>query len=499
MTIPADASLRDLVDIEQLLDIEDEARDCPSHIGLGLKARLVISDTFALALGWSMGLLIPGFLMRESAVLLLGNATWALAGAAVSLAAIRTQQLYKARTCSIRTIEIQRLMRACGVGGAGVFFLAQALEQNVSVERITIASCIAFAALVAARSAYRSYLRGARRGGRHARRVVMIGNNEEAQDLLRVTQDHPEAGIVVVGALAHDALTSNVPIPHLGGPADALDVISKIGATGAIIVASSLPAAQLNPLVRRLLDAGIHVDVATGLRGIAHHRIRPTPLAHEPLLYLERLELSRWQLWTKRVLDVTVAVVALALAAPLIAVAAAAIRLQDGGPVLFRQERVGMQGRLFRVLKLRTMVLDAEASFDAVREHNERQDSPLFKMESDPRVTTVGRFLRATSIDELPQLVNVLRGQMSLVGPRPALPAEVQAFDEEHGARSMVRPGITGLWQVEARDNPAFGPYRRLDLFYIENWSMAFDLSILVATAAAVLGRGLRTLRSGRR
>lgn len=463
--------------------------------GVGLKARLVISDVLALGIGWSMGLLIPGLFMRESADLLLGNAKWAIVGIVVSVGAVRMQQLYRARVCTVRTIEIQRLMRACALGGLGVFFLAQSLEQNVSVERMIIASCIAFIALVASRSGYRSQLRAARRSGRHMRSMVMIGNNEEAADLAQVTQDHPETGFRIVGVLANSAEDTRVALPHLGAPADALDAIHQAGATGAIVVASSLPAAQLNPLVRRLLDAGVHVHVASGLRGIAHHRIRPTPLAHEPLLYLEQSDLSRWQLAVKRVADVIIAAVALLVALPVLAVTAAAIWLEDRGPVLFRQERVGLHGKRFTVLKLRSMIAGAEDRLGDVEQLNEREDSPLFKAERDPRVTRVGRFIRASSIDELPQLLNVLHGTMSLVGPRPALPMEAEEFDAELASRTQVRPGITGLWQVEARDNPAFGPYRRLDLFYIENWSIGFDLSILVATAGSVLARGMKLPR----
>ena len=496
MTTPPGAAVVDAASFDALLD--DAARGAvrSESPGLGLKARLVLSDILALTLGWSVGLLVPGMVMRESAALLAGNAQWAIVGVAVSLAAVRLQQLYRSRVCAIRTIEIQRAMRACALGGLGVFFLAQTLEQNVSFERMIIASCIAFGALVAGRSGYRSHLRAARRSGRHVRPMVLIGNNDEAAEILQIISDHPEAGFKAVGVLANDADATQVSLPHLGAPADAIEAIAAVGATGAIVVASSLPAAQLNPLVRRLLDAGVHVHVASGLRGIAHHRIRPTPLAHEPLLYLEQFELSRWQLAAKRALDVAVAALAVLVTAPILAVAAGAIWLEDRGPILFRQSRVGLNGEVFSVLKLRSMVVDAEARLDDVAALNEREIGPLFKATRDPRVTRVGRLLRASSVDELPQLFNVLQGTMSLVGPRPALPSEVETFDTEMRARTLVRPGITGLWQVEARDNPAFGPYRRLDLFYIENWSIGFDLSILVATSAAVVARAASLLRS---
>lgn len=496
MTTPSTDRLTELVDVDEFLDAVGH-RDIPatSAAGGGLKARLVISDVAALVIGWSMGLLIPGVLMQESSALLLGNARWAIVGTVVSLLAMRTQQLYRARVCTIRTIEIHRLMRGCAMGGLGVFFLAQTLEQNVSFERMIIASCAAFVALVATRSMYRSYLRAARRAGRHLRDMVLVGDNEEAADIWRLCLEHPEAGFRLVGVLSKGAPSAQFPLPHLGQPADAVEAVRRMGATGAVVVATAIPSPQLNPLVRRLLDADIHVHVASGLRGIAYHRIRPTPLAHEPLLYLEQSALSRWQLGAKRALDVVAAAIGLAAASPVLLVAGLAVWLEDRGPVLFRQQRVGLHGRQFTVLKLRSMNVGAEQRSAEVAALNERNEgSPLFKAQKDPRVTRVGHFLRATSIDELPQLLNVLNGTMSLVGPRPALPEEAEAFDAELSARTQVRPGITGLWQVEARDNPAFGPYRRLDLFYIENWSVAFDLSILVATAAAVVGRTGRIL-----
>jgi lipopolysaccharide/colanic/teichoic acid biosynthesis glycosyltransferase len=166
--------------------------------------------------------------------------------------------------------------------------------------------------------------------------------------------------------------------------------------------------------------------------------------------------------------------------------------------VLFKQKRVGKGGELFSMLKFRSMVTDAEARLADLTTDNERV-GPLFKLEGDPRVTRIGRFIRATSLDELPQLLNVLRGDMSVVGPRPALPAEVAQFDNRLLDRLQMPPGITGLWQVEARDNPHFGAYRRLDLFYVDNWSLNLDLVILVATIEQVLSKAVRSLFGRRR
>jgi lipopolysaccharide/colanic/teichoic acid biosynthesis glycosyltransferase len=196
----------------------------------------------------------------------------------------------------------------------------------------------------------------------------------------------------------------------------------------------------------------------------------------------------------KRAIDVAGALAGLVLASPLLVVAAVLVRRHDGGPVLFRQRRVGRQGQTFTMVKLRTMVVDAEARRPAI-EHENRRSGPMFKHEADPRVTRPGRFLRAASIDELPQLWNVLRGDMSLVGPRPALPSEAALFGEALNRRHTVRPGITGLWQVEARDSERFEDLERHDLFYVENWSVLLDLALLVRTVGGVVRRTWRFLR----
>jgi lipopolysaccharide/colanic/teichoic acid biosynthesis glycosyltransferase len=186
-----------------------------------------------------------------------------------------------------------------------------------------------------------------------------------------------------------------------------------------------------------------------------------------------------------------IAPLVLLLAAPVLAVSAVLIKVHDRGPVFFRQQRVGRDGRPFLLFKLRTMSVDAEERRAALLANNDRK-GPLFKVADDPRVTRIGKILRATSIDELPQLVNVILGQMTLVGPRPALPDEVAQFDEELLERHRMTPGITGMWQVEARDDPSFESYRMFDMYYVENWSLSLDLAIIFGTATSVIMRAVR-------
>jgi exopolysaccharide biosynthesis polyprenyl glycosylphosphotransferase len=329
--------------------------------------------------------------------------------------------------------------------------------------------------------------------------VVLIGGNDEAGSLEELLQVHPELGYRVLGVVASpDHMVSSLAdrVPWLGDLDEAIQVVKRTGVTDVVIASTAVPYRDLQRLARQLPAAGVEVQLSAGIRGVAHRRLRWQSLAHEPVLTLEPCQPAGWQAGAKRALDLVVASLCLVLVSPLLAVAALAVKLQDGGPVLFAHDRVGRHGRGFQVFKLRTMVPGAEGRLADVRRLNERRDGPLFKVGADPRVTRVGRFLRDTSIDELPQLINVLRGEMSLVGPRPALASEAAQFDEElRSQRLSVRPGITGLWQIEARDNPAFGAYRRLDLFYVDNWSIGLDLMILWATLGRVMGRGVRTLR----
>jgi lipopolysaccharide/colanic/teichoic acid biosynthesis glycosyltransferase len=196
----------------------------------------------------------------------------------------------------------------------------------------------------------------------------------------------------------------------------------------------------------------------------------------------------------KRLFDVLGATAILLLVLPVIAAVALLVLVTDGRPILFRQERVGRRGQRFTILKFRTMVRDAERMLDDLQNHNERR-GPLFKMTHDPRVTRIGRFLRDSSLDELPQLLNVIRGDMSLVGPRPALPLETLEFRFEHLlARQQVRPGITGLWQISARDEAGFEAYERFDRIYVEQIGLRLDLTILLRTVPAVLGGALRRM-----
>ena len=411
---------------------------------------------------------------------------------AATICAIGVQRLYLARVCGVRAIEIARLGRAAAFSVVAAYLGERVLGLSIPGWRLAFGTAVSFVLLANFRSGFDWWLKTSRAQGRFSRPVVIVGANEEGVELYRLLHTHLELGFNIVGVVGRleEAQRWGNGVPWLGEVDATVAAVRAADATGVIIAASAVPPVELNRLVRDLTPAGVHVHLSSGLRGIAHRRLRSLPLAYEPFFYLEPLGLARWQLAVKRTIDVVIASTVLVLTAPLLVAAAVAIKLQDRGPVLFRQERIGFRGRPLRVLKLRTMVFDAEQRRGEVT--NERDGGPLFKAASDPRRTRIGRLLEMTSIDELPQLINVLRGQMSLVGPRPALPSEVAQFDDELLERLSVAPGITGLWQVEARDNPAFHAYRRLDLFYVENWSVTLDFAILLGTARSLVFRPLQ-------
>jgi exopolysaccharide biosynthesis polyprenyl glycosylphosphotransferase len=458
--------------------------DSPVRPSRWLRATLFGLDALAIALGWMITLVVGGLDFADGPIVLAEVA--AIVG--LTLVAIGWQGLYIARVCSVRSVETVRLGRAVALGVIVALIVSPRVSGAVDGRDAVAAAVVVFVLLVTFRSLFAVWLRRVRSHGRFCRPVVVVGTGSEGYELYRLLEVHPELGYRVEGVVGDKAELREwaAAVPWLGPVDAAAAAIRARGANGALVAANDLSSESLNRVTRSLLQEGIHVHLSSGLRGIDSRRLRSLPLAHEPLFYLEPLALSRWQLLVKRLIDLALSSVLLVVFSPVLAVAAILIRLQDGGPLLFRQVRVGRDDADFTLFKLRTMVPDAEQRLLDVSEANEREGGPLFKLEQDPRRTRVGRWLERTSIDELPQLFNVIRGEMSLVGPRPALRVEVEQFDGELRSRQQVLPGITGLWQVEGRDNPAFDVYRRLDLFYIENWSVGLDLAIMLGTVQSI-------------
>jgi exopolysaccharide biosynthesis polyprenyl glycosylphosphotransferase len=459
--------------------------------------RLLIGIDIAGALAIWTAVLVDGG--RGMSVARLGRSALLALVLAIATAALNAaQRLYLARVCVVRSVEVGGLARTALVCGVAAAWLGGLLHDAPSPPDAIAGALGTFLALAMLRGVYAAWLRGCRARDRFVRRVCVLGTNDEAVALVELLETQPELGYRVVGVIGdHDEWqATHLDVAVVGVGPDVVEAVKATGASGVLVAVSAVSARYLNRVVRDLMAGGIHVQISSGLARVGHHRLRPAPLSHQLMFYIEPHRLKRWQAAVKRSMDVVLGSIVVLCASPVLLAASIAIKLDDGGPILYRQERVGRDGRRFKVLKLRTMVPDASAQLKLLQAHNERS-GPLFKLSSDPRVTRVGRFLRATSIDELPQLVNVVRGDMSLVGPRPALPSEVEQFDHELQERISVPPGLTGLWQVEARDNPSFHAYRRLDLFYVDNWSLTMDLAIIAGTVLVVAGRAARALRGG--
>jgi exopolysaccharide biosynthesis polyprenyl glycosylphosphotransferase len=325
--------------------------------------------------------------------------------------------------------------------------------------------------------------------GEYLRQVIAVGHRESILDLMMQFRSQPYHGMRIVGAcLPQDRIDDDLDgIPVLGDFGDVARVVASTRADAvAVLACPELDGAALRRLAWSLETARTDLFVAPALMDVAGPRISIRPVAGMPLLHVEHPEFGGARQYMKSVFDRVVAGAALLmLALPLLGLALL-IRSTSRGPALFHQTRVGRRGREFRVVKFRTMVEGAEGLKEALIASNEL-DGVLFKMRNDPRITRVGTFLRRYSLDELPQLLNVVRGEMSLVGPRPPLPEEVAQYGADVRRRLVVKPGMTGLWQVSGRSDLTWEESVRLDLRYVENWSLILDLQILWKTWSVVI------------
>jgi exopolysaccharide biosynthesis polyprenyl glycosylphosphotransferase len=460
-----------------------------------LRFVLILGDAASLLLGAALALNFASGV--ESTADVLSIMAFAVGA---GLLVLRSQGLFRARVSSIRVLEITRLTRSAGIYGFVLYGIDRIFHFGLRLRDVALITVVGWLALVVSRACYRAWVGWARQQGRFIRKVVIVGSNHEAARLYHLFEVHKEVGIEVVGVLGErsEAVRSGLGSLWRGQARGAAETAVSLGATGAVVCPGAVAAHDLNGLIRSMHEHHLYVHLGLGVTGFDIRRLQSSPLAYEPLMYCEPLSINKWGLIAKRVFDVVAACLMIVVAAPLLGLIALAIRIDDGKPVFFRQKRVGQNGVEFGVLKFRSMHVDAEARLTELMAGNERM-GPLFKMERDPRVTRVGRFLRSSSLDELPQLFNVVKGEMSLIGPRPALPSEVETFSDEVRLRERVRPGITGLWQVEARDNPSFDAYQRLDAFYLENWSMLLDIVILIGTAEQVAMRFIGALVKSRR
>ena len=350
--------------------------------------------------------------------------------------------------------------------------------------------------IIFSRWLWRQWLRKKRQQDEYLVRVLLVGSLESVQHLVIELARRPYAGYKVVGAcLPQASKIERLPgseILVLGGFSDIVESVRTAGASAVALAGSDgLSARKVRRISWELESTGVELMVAPAITDVAGTRIHTRPVAGLPLIYIESPSYEGGAKVAKAVFDFTVAGIITLLIAPLLLIIVSAIRLTSRGPALFRQERIGLDGKVFRIVKFRTMVKGADARLLEMLEQQGRLDVPLFKLTNDPRITPLGRFLRKYSLDELPQLFNVLKGDMSLVGPRPQRAAEVALYDSDSGRRLLVKPGITGLWQISGRSDLSWEDAVRLDLYYVENWSLTDDIVILVRTAKAVfLSRG---------
>jgi len=453
---------------------------------------LAALDAGASATAW--GLLLATSAMRVSPARVL---TLVAVATATTLGSLAARQLYREHVRRVPSVELSGVVRAAFLATVAVAVGANLVGPDLGLRRAVAGVAVHAALLVVVRSSARLVVRAARRSGRFQQRVLLAGESSATAHLAAELAHRPSEGYLVVGAVGDERAhrLREVACAYLGPVDDMERVLAETGAAGAIVATDGLGRKDATEVVRRLVEAGVTVQLA-GTLGLHHRRLRATAIGDETAFYVERVALTGPQRVMKRAIDLVGAAAGLAVTSPILAVAALSIRLHDGGPALFRQQRVGLHGDTFIMLKLRTMGLDAEHGRAALG--GSQGHGPRFKQADDPQVTRPGRLLRATSIDELPQLWNVLRGQMSLVGPRPALPSEVALFGENLNRRHSVRPGLTGLWQVEARDSERFEDLERHDLFYVENWSVLLDLGVLCRTVGGVIGRAWRLSRRPR-
>ncbi len=360
---------------------------------------------------------------------------------------------------------------------------------------ILIAFPVGMVVLMFSRWMWRQWLGVQRARGAYSSQVLLVGSEESTSHIARELQRQPAAGYRVVGACIPSGRVadylSGTTIPVSGNVDSVMEAMDATGADTLVITSSDeLSPQKVRELSWNLEPGRQHLVVAPALTDLGGPRIHTRPVAGLPLIHVETPRYEGRKQVAKRLFDILASGLLILVLSPVLAVIALTVRLTSPGPVLFRQQRVGIRGSMFSMLKFRSMVTDAEALLPALQaESRGAGNEVLFKMKDDPRITRIGKVLRRYSLDELPQLFNVFGGSMSLVGPRPPLESEVSSYEKHVHRRFLVKPGVTGLWQVSGRSNLSWEDSVRLDLYYVENWSITGDIIILWRTFKAVIAK----------
>lgn len=386
-------------------------------------------------------------------------------------------------------VELPRYGAALMLVSWPIFGAASALD----LDQAAVMSLVAVGLLGAIDSAGRTIVRSRmHRVADLRQRTLILGSGMVAGQLVEKLRNNDQYGLVPIGIVddeIHHVGEAN--LPWLGGFADLSEILESTHADRVIIAFSRASHEQLLEAIRTCRDAGVAIDVIPRLFEFLDGARSLGQVGGLPLISLGPARMTRVASAVKRIVDIVGSSLALIVSSPFLIAVAVAIKLESKGPVFFRQQRAGRDNAPFQLLKFRSMYIDAEQRKAALEDANEATDGVMFKIRDDPRVTRVGRLIRRLSIDELPQLVNVLRGEMSLVGPRPIIFSEAEALEDWHLRRVELRPGLTGPWQIYGRSQSPFQEMVRFDYQYVAGWSLARDIEILLATIPAVLsGRG---------
>lgn len=396
---------------------------------------------------------------------------------------------YSHRNWGYGVDEYRRLLSASLQAFAALAALLYITGYRLSRTFVVVLFLLGTLGLLLGRRLSRGLLKRFRAQGIGTKRVLLAGSPTAVQQLTAVLKRERWLGMEPVGVLQLSAAgRTELVLDHRREVCDIVHAVNRMDANAVIFGDGSFDnGTDFNLLARKLEGYDVQTIVVPALTDVSAQRMMLRPVAGLPLVHVEKPKAEQALKASKRAFDIIVGGLALLVAIPIIFAVAVLIKVEDGGPVFFRQQRVGRGGSPFTMFKLRSMVLNAEHIRAEMLENENESDGLLFKMRHDPRITRVGQFIRRYSIDELPQLWNVLCGDMSIVGPRPALPAETAAYASHVRRRLDVRPGVTGLWQVSGRSDLPWDETVRLDLYYVDNWSILQDVNILFRTGKAVL------------
>ncbi|MBA4607594.1 sugar transferase [Aeromicrobium sp. Marseille-Q0843] len=393
--------------------------------------------------------------------------------------------------------EYQRIVHVTVTVFGVIAIVTVLLEFNLSRGYLAIAFPVGLTALLFTRRTWRRWRRQQLLKGRFVENVLVVGQPDNAREIACWFRSHPTQGLRVTGVWRPVHATESQWlrvgeqfIPIMGQARSLLSAVRMTGADAVIVSATDeLGHHGLRDLTWELESAGIEMLLSPNLVAVAGSRIGMREVAGMPFVAVKEPTYAEAGNWPKLVFDWCGALVLLVMSSPILIATALAVKLSSPGPVFYRQERIGRDGEPFDMIKFRSMRVGADAELARLLEAQGTAGQPLFKVENDPRITRVGQFIRRYSIDELPQLLNVLRGDMSLVGPRPQRGGEVALYDRTARRRLRVRPGMTGLWQVSGRSNLSWEEAIALDMHYVENWTLVGDLQILVRTVKAVVAK----------